>query len=1036
VIRPLVELCVKHRWIVVLGWLALALLGVRAYTTLPIDAVPDITNVQVQVLTAAPGLSPLEVESMVTRPVELALAGLPRTQEVRSVSRAGVSAVTVIFNDELGLEEARSFVSQRLPAARAAVLGGGQPQLGPMSTGLGEVFHFTIAWPGHTPAEIRTLLDWEIATSLRTVPGVVEVNGWGGETRQIDVRLRSVDLVRFAVTQKRVEEVLLEGGQSGGGGAIERGGEQAIVRIDGQYRDAAAIAQQVVETRSGGTPILVRDVATVAEGTAFRLAAATQDGNGETVYAMVQMIAGGNAHDVVTRVDERLREVQSRLPPGAVVTPFYNRATLVERVLATVKRSLLEGGIVVIGVLLLMLGDLAAGLVVATTIPIAMLGAFSMMNLLGITGNLMSLGAIDFGLVVDGAVVVVEGALAAMAAQRIAADRALVHEARAVGQPIAFGVFIVGLVYVPILLLEGVEGKMFRPMALTVLFALGTALVLTFTLVPALASLLLRKIHDREPWLVRQLRRAYEPALERSLAHPRVAGLFAAALIAIGVIVGSQRGVEFVPRLEEGDLVVQVTRPPSVSLQEAIRGTTAVEKALGTFPEVLRVVSRTGSPDVATDIMGVEQSDVFVMLKPRSEWVTASDREGLVAKLDEAVRRALPGTGFSFTQPIEMRTQELLGGMKSDVGIKIYGDDLRALERLASAVVREVSSIQGAADVRMEQTSGLPLITVRPDPWKGARAGASVADVRAAVEAVRAGRKVGVLVEGERRFDVRVLGDLGPTDELGQLTVVLGGGRAIPLGDLAEISAEQGPAVIGRENARRRTLVETNVRGRDLSSFVAELQGRLDGLQKPAGTYIRVSGQYEHLVHAAKRFAVILPVTIAVIFGLLYVSFGSVRPAAVILLNVPVATSGGVIALAARGLPLSIAAAVGVVALFGVATLNGTVLLSAAREHERRGSSPVEAVRRASRERFRPVLTTAFVASVGFLPMALARGAGAEVQRPLATVVIGGLITATILTLGLLPSIYALVAGGRRTPAPQEATATRRPSAADGGRTS
>jgi cobalt-zinc-cadmium resistance protein CzcA len=1011
-IPALVALAVRHRWMVIVATLILSAVGVHAYTTLPIDAVPDITNVQVQVLTTAPGLSPLEVESMVTRPVELALAGLPHTHEVRSASRAGVSAVTIIFEDDIALEEARSFVSQRLPAARAAVLGGGQPELGPMSTGLGEVYHFTIAWPGHTPAEIRTLLDWEIAYSLRSVPGVVEVNGWGGDTRQVEVRLRPADLVALGVTQRQVEEVLLAGGQSGGGGALERGGEQSIVRLDGQYRTIDAVAQQVVVTHPGGVPVLVKDVATVSAGTAFRLSAATADGTGETVYGMVQMIAGGNAHEVVARVDERLREIQARLPAGAKVTPFYDRAHLVDRVLSTVKHSLVEGGAVVILVLLLMLGDVVAGLVVATTIPLAMLGAFALMRVFGITGNLMSLGAIDFGLVVDGAVVVVEGALTAMAARRATSGEALVHEARAVGKPIAFGVFIVGLVYVPILLLEGVEGKMFRPMAFTVLFALGTALVLTFTWVPALAAVLLRKVHEREPWVVRMLRRGYEPLLTQGLAHPRIAVVIALVLVVVGAVAASQRGIEFVPRLEEGDLVIQVTRPPSVSLAEAVRGTRAVETALKAFPEVRQVVSRTGSPDVATDIMGVEQSDVFVMLTPKPEWVTAHDREGLVARFDEALRRALPGTGFSFTQPIEMRTQELLGGMKSDIGIKVFGDDLVALRRTAALVTRELQSIQGAADIRVEQTSGLPLTTVRPDPWKAARAGASAADVRAAVEALRAGRKVGTLVEGERRFDVRVLSDLPATGDLRQLNVVLEGGRAVPLPELADITEEEGPAIIGRENARRRVLVEANVRGRDLGSFVAELQRRLATIERPAGVHFVVTGQYEHLVHAAKRFAIIVPLTIVAIFGLLYMSFGRARPALLILLNVPVATSGGVLALAARGLPLSIAAAVGMIALFGVATLNGTVLLSAARAHERDGRSPMDAARRAARERFRPVLTTAFVASVGFLPMALASGAGAEVQRPLATVVIGGLITATILTLGLLPSLYASVGVG------------------------
>ncbi len=1006
-IHAVVVLAVRHRWMVVLATLLLALVGVRAYQKLPVDAVPDVTNVQVQVLTTAPGLSPLEVESMVTRPVELVLAGLPHTQEVRSVSRAGVSAVTIIFEDDLDLADARSFVSQRLPAARAAVLGGGQPELGPMSTGLGEIYHFTMAWPGHTPAEIRTLLDWEIAYSLRTVSGVVEVNGWGGDTRQVDVRIRPSDLVALGVTQRQVEEVLLAGGQSGGGGAIERGGEQSVVRLDGQYRSVDAVAHQVVSTRAGGTPVLVKDVATVREGTAFRLSAATQDGGGETVYGMVQMIAGGNAHEIVARVDARVREIQARLPAGATIVPFYDRAHLVDRVLSTVKRSLVEGGAVVILLLLLMLGDVVAGLVVATTIPLAMLGAFALMRAFDITGNLMSLGAIDFGLVVDGAVVVVEGALTLMAARRTTSGAALVHEADVVGTPIAFGVFIVGLVYVPILLLEGVEGKMFRPMAFTVLFALGVALILTFTWVPALASLVLRRIHEREPWLVRILRRGYEPILARGLAHPRAALAFAMVLVLLGGAVASRRGVEFVPRLEEGDFVIQVTRPPSVSLPEAIRGTTAVEAALRAFPEVRRVVSRTGSPDVATDIMGIEQSDVFVMLAPRSEWVTAHDREGLVARFDEALRRALPGTGFSFTQPIEMRTQELLGGMKSDIGIKVFGDELAVLRRVASVVARELEAIQGAADVRVEQTAGLPLTTVRPDPWRASRVGASAIDVRAAVEAVRAGRKVGTLVEGERRFDVRVMTELPPSTELGQLTVVLEGGRALKLADLADIKEEDGPAIIGRENARRRILVEANVRGRDLGSFVAELERRLGAIERPAGVHFEITGQYEHLVHAAKRFALIVPLTVAAIFGLLYLSFGSARPAALILINVPVATSGGVLALAARGLPLSIAAAVGMIALFGVATLNGTVLLSAALAHERDGRTRLEAARLAARDRFRPVLTTAFVASVGFLPMALATGTGAEVQRPLATVVIGGLVTATMLTLGLLPALYA-----------------------------
>ena len=1008
-IGALVAACVRHRWAVLLTTLLLSLLGVRAWRALPVDAVPDVTNVQVQVLTAAPGLSPLEVEALVTRPVELALAGLPRTTLIRSVSRSGVSAVTVIFDDDLPIAEARSFVSQRLPAAREAVRGAGSPEMGPMTTGLGEVLHFTMRWPGHSPAEVRTLLDWEVAYALRTVPGVVEVNGWGGETRQVDVLLRPADLIARGITQEDVERALLAGGRSTGGGAIVRGGEQAMIRLDGPYRSIDAVAAQVVATRDG-IPILVRDIATVTDGTAFRLAAATADGEGETVYGMVQMIAGGNAHEIVARARERLTEVQKRLPTGVELHVFYDRASLVDRVLRTVRSSLLEGGIVVIVVLLLLLGDLRAGLVVATTIPLAMLGAFAFMSLSGTTGNLMSLGAIDFGLVVDGAVVVVEGALAAMAAQKVRAGDALASEARIVGRPLAYGVVIIAIVYVPVLLLEGVEGKLFRPMALTVLFALATAVALTFTWVPALASIALGRAHDGDPRLVRWLRRAYDPALDFLLRRPAIAIVVAAVLLGLGVAAGATRGVEFVPRLEEGDLVVQVTRPPSVSLEEAVAGTTTIERTARRFPEVATVISRTGSPDVATDVMGVEQSDVFVMLKPRSEWRTGTTRESLAAEMSEALQKELPGTAFAFTQPIEMRTHELLGGTKSDVGLKIFGDDLAVLEQLGSRVAHEVASIPGAADVRVEPLSGLPLLTIRPDPARAGRLGLPPTEVAATVEGMKAGRPVGVLVDGERRFDVRVLFPLPPSAEgMATMLVPLSGGASAPLSSLAEVKTEEGPALVSREQARRRVLVEANVRGRDLGSFVSEVNARLAAEPLPPGYHVEVSGEYEHLVHAAARFAVLVPGTLLAVFVLLYLSFGEGRAAMVVLANVPLATSGGFLALAARDLPVSVSAVVGLLALFGVATLNGSVLVAALRERLAAGEPPMIAARNAARSRFRPVLTTALVAAVGFVPMAIATGSGAEVQRPLATVVIGGLVTATILTLGVLPSIGARV---------------------------
>jgi cobalt-zinc-cadmium resistance protein CzcA len=1010
-IGNLVNWSLHNRLLVFLAVAVLAVLGVRGYLDLPVDAVPDVTNVQVQVLTSAPGLSPLEVESLVTRPIELSLAGLPGAEAVRSISRTAVSAVTIVFRDGTELTAARELVAQRLSAAREAIPpGAGRPDMGPMSTGLGEVYHFTMRWPGHTPRELRTLLDWEVATSLRQVPGVVEVNGWGGDTREIEVRLRTADLRALGVGQSDVESALLGAGRNAGGGALEREEELVLVRLDGQLRSAAEIGEQVVGVRAGGVPILVRDVATVRDGATPRVAAATQDGEGETQYAMVQMIAGGNAHEVVGNVKARVEEIRKRLPEGVTLEPFYDRASFVDRVLHTVWKSLFEGGGVVVIVLLIFLGDIGAGLLVATVIPLSMLGVFALMHAAGMSGNLMSLGAIDFGLVVDGAVVIVEGALATMAASRISARNALGDDAQTFGKPIAFGVFIIGVVYVPVLMLEGVEGKMFRPMAFTVLFALGTALVLSFTWIPALGSIVLRKIHDGDPFVIRWIRRAYAPMLEAFTRHRGVAIGCAVALVAAGVAAGSRLGADFVPRLEEGDLVVQVTRPPSVSLAEAVRGTSTIEKTLRAFPEVVRVVSRTGSPDVATDVMGIEQSDVFVILKPKGEWTTAHDRQELVGRFDAALRKALPGTGLAFTQPIEMRVQELLGGSRSDVGIKIFGDDLATLKQLAVEVTQAVAATPGAVDVRAEPTEGLPLATIRPDAAAMGRLGVRAEELRAAVEALRAGRIVGVLADGERRFPIAVRADAPPASDLEALAdtkLVLPGGRAVALGELARITRDDAPAQLSREMGRRRVLVEANVRGRDLASFVQDLSARLAAVPKPAGYYTQITGQYENLVRASKRFAVIVPATLLTIFVLLYLTFGAARPALLILLNVPVAASGGLIALSARGLPFSISAGVGLIALFGVATMNGVVLLSAVRRLEEGGEAGIEAIRRGAHERLRPVLTTAVVASLGFLPMALATGTGAEVQRPLATVVIGGLATATALTLLLLPALYA-----------------------------
>lgn len=1007
-VSGLVALSLRHRVLVFLGVLALVLVGARGYHELTVDAVPDVTGIQVQVLTTAQGYSPLEVEALITRPIEMAMSGLPGAEKVRSVSRASVSAITIFFDEDVPLQVARELVAQRLASAREVIpAGAGRPQMGPPSTGLGEIYHFTLDWPDHPPTELRTLLDWHIAYQLRTVPGVVEVNAWGGDTREIEVRLRHSDLISRGVSAHEVELALLAAGSNVAGGAIERGDEQILVRLDGQYRSLDQIRQQVVKTTAQGTVVRVRDVADVRDGVALRTSMATADGS-PSLYVMVQMVAGGNAQKVVRDLEERLEELRTSLPSGVSIKPFYNRSAFVERVLATVWKSLGEGGAIVTFVLLLLLGNWRAGLVVASVIPLSMMGAFALMQALGITGNLMSLGAIDFGLVVDGAVVMVEGALATMLAQKKSAEVALREDAEHYGSSIAFGVLMIALVYVPILMLQGVEGKMFRPMALTVLFALGTALVLTFTWVPAIASLLLRAGKDHEPKVVSAFRAVYSPALAFFLRRPLLAVLAGLGLTVIGVLSAASRGSDFVPRLEEGDLVIQLTRPPSVSVLESMAGTMAAERILLSFPEVRRVVSRTGSPDVATDTMGIEQSDVFVLLKPKSEWTTAGDREELIAAFEAKLERELPGSALSFTQPIEMRIQELLGGARSDLGIKIFGEDLLLVRRIAQRVQDALAQTEGASDIRLEPTEGLPLLTVRPRPTEAGRLEVAPDEIEVAIETLRAGRSVGVLAHHERRFAVRMRTDEPPAateDALGRSWLALPGGRGVRLGDVASIELEDIPAQLSREDGRRRVLVEANVRGRDLGSFVRELKDRFARLDVPDGISIRVTGQYENLERATRRLLLIVPATILAIFILLYVAFGAVRPALLILTNLPIAASGGFLALAARGLPFSISAAVGFIALFGVATMNGIVLLTAILRHARSAESPTLAASRGAEERFRPVLTTAVVASLGFVPMALATGTGAEVQRPLATVVIGGLITATLLTLLVLPAL-------------------------------
>ncbi|MEW6367151.1 MAG: CusA/CzcA family heavy metal efflux RND transporter [Acidobacteriota bacterium] len=1017
-LRRLVDFSLENRALVLIAATLLVLGGGYALTRLPIDAVPDITNVQVQILTKAPALGPVEMEQFVTYPIEAVMNGLPRLVEIRSISRYGLSAVTVVFEDGVNVYFARQLVSERLAQAREAIPEGlGNPEMGPVTTGLGDVFQFTVEGEGVSAMERRTILDWMIAPRLRAVPGVTEVNAWGGLPKQYQVVVEPAKLIAYGLSLKEVFEAVENGSRNAGGGYIEHNREQYIVRGEGLVQSIADIEKIVLKAGPDGAPVTVRHVAQVREGAMLRIGVATIDGRGETVIGLVQMLAGENALQVATRARLAVEELQQSLPNGVRIVPYYDRAAFVRRVIRTVGINLVEGSLLVIAVLLLFLGNVRAGLIVASAIPLSMLLAFTGMVQSRISANLMSLGAIDFGLIVDGAVVLVENVVRRLSepeAREKTVRRLTAEAAHEVVRPVSFGIGIIILVYLPILTLGGIEGKMFKPMAWTVVFALAGSLLLTMTLTPVLASLFLKKTgREHEPRFVETLRRHYLRALDVCLAWRRTVIACALAVIAAGAAMATQFGGEFIPRLDEGDISISAVRPPSVAISEVAASTGRIERVLKRFPEAITVVSRSGSPELATDVMGIELGDVFVILKPKSEWKTARTKGELIEKMNEALEETVPGVGFSFTQPIEMRFNELIAGVRSDVGIKLFGDDLDVLREKGEEISRAVVGVRGAADVKLEQTSGLPVMRVRVDRDRCARYAIPVGDVLDAVEAARAGKVAGTVFEGQQRFSLVVRFDddaARQLDSLANVPVASPAGTSIPLGQLAEITLASGPAQISREAVRRRIVVETNVRGRDVASFVAEAQDRIRReVQLPAGYYIRWGGQFEHLEAASRRLAVVVPLSLALIFAMLYFAFGSLTPAALIYLNVPFAAVGGVVALAIRGLPFSISAGVGFIALFGVAVLNGVVLMTQVRQIEAQTDlGPLDVLRRACAMRMRPVLMTALVASLGFVPMAIATGTGAEIQRPLATVVIGGLATSTVLTLFILPTIYGL----------------------------
>jgi len=1028
VIQRLVEWSLQNRFLVLAFTAVLAVAGVHAASRLPIDAVPDISNVQVQVLTTAPALGPLEVERFVTTPVERAMTGIPEVVDVRSVSKFGLSQVTIVFADGADIYRARQLVSERLQEARAAIPAGyGEPVLAPITTGLGEIYQFEVRGPGRSAMELRALLEGPIATQLRTVPGVIEVNTFGGELRTYQLELDPARLVAHRLTLREVIEAVEHANGSAGGAYLERHREQVLVRGDGLIRSLDDLGDTVVALGEGGTPVYLRQLGRVAFVPAVRQGVVTRDGRGEIVAGVTLLLLGENARAVVDRVRARVAAIQPTLPPGVRIEPYYDRTDLIRRTVATVARNLVEGGFLVVFVLFLMLRNVRAGLVVAAMIPLAMLGAFVGMRAAGLSGNLMSLGAIDFGLVVDGAIIIVENAVRHLSERHAREGRALTPAERdevvlasslEVRSATAFGELIIALVYLPILTLEGVEGKMFRPMALTVIFALATAFVLSLTLTPVLASLLLPlRLEEKESWLVAAARRAYRPLLDAALRRRWVTVGVALAALALAAGVAATRGGEFIPALDEGAMALEVYRLPSTSLPEAARQTTDLERALRSFPEVETVVCRTGRGEIAMDPMGVEMTDVLVMLRPRERW-RFRRREDLVEAMERRVRSAVPGIVFGFSQPIKQRMAELIAGARGDVVVKLFGDDLDLLRGSADEIARSLRRVPGAQDVRAEQVSGLPMRRVAIDRRAAARYGVRVGDVLDTVSAL-GGITVGEVREGALAYAIQVRFDpatRAAPDALSDLPVATLDGRTVPLAQVATITDDPGPAQVSHEDVSRRVAIQANVRGRDLASFVAEARARVGReVRLPPGYRVEWGGQFEQLEAATRRLAVVIPLALGLIFVLLYTSFNAARPAAIIFLNVPFAATGGVLALAARGMPFSISAAVGFIALFGVAVLNGLVLVSTARHREEAGDDPARAVREAALVRMRPVLTTALVASLGFVPMALSDGAGAEVQRPLATVVIGGIVSSTLLTLLVHPALYAWLGGRRAT---------------------
>ena len=1031
----IIRFAIEQRWLVLLAVLGLAALGLYNYQRLPIDAVPDITNVQVQINTAAPGYSPLETEQRVTYPIEAVMAGLPHLEQTRSLSRYGLSQVTVIFKDGTDIYFARQLVNERIQEARDRLPQGITPRLGPISTGLGEIYLWTVeAREGtrkpdgstYTPSDLREIQDWIIKPQLRNVPGVTEINAIGGFAKEYQVAPQPERLAAYGVTLEQLVSALERNNANVGAGYIEHRGEQYLIRAPGQVRGIDDLKEVIVSTAQG-QPIRVRDLAEVSLGRELRTGAATDNGR-EVVLGTVFMLIGENSRTVSKAVDTRMQQINKSLPPGVQAVTVYDRTTLVDKAIATVKKNLLEGAILVIVVLFLFLGNIRAALITALIIPLSMLFTFTGMVRYQVSANLMSLGALDFGIIIDGAVVIVENCIRRLAHAQAQQGRPLtraerLHEvflaSRESRRALMYGQLIIMVVYLPIFALTGVEGKMFHPMAATVVIALLAAMLLSITFIPAAVALFIgQRVAEKENQLMAWAKRVYEPLLAWAMQRRGPVLAAAAGTVALSTLLMVRLGSEFIPNLNEGDFALQALRIPGTSLTQSVAMQQQLETRLkAKFPEIQRVFARTGTAEIAADPMPPNISDGYIMLKPRQDWPDPDrSREDLLAAI-QAEAEQQPGSNYEFSQPIQLRFNELISGVRSDVAIKVFGDDMAVLNENAEKISRMLQKIAGASEVKVEQTTGLPMLTVQIDREKASRLGLNVGDVQETLSIALGGREAGTVFEGDRRFDIQVRlpeNVRSNMDAITQLPIALPQGEDgrthfVPLGAIARVETAPGPNQVSREDGKRRVVVSANVRGRDIGSFVEEAQRELARISLPAGYWTSWGGTFENLQSATQRLQIVVPVALLLVFGLLFAMFGNVRDGLIVFTGIPFALTGGILALWLRDIPLSISAAVGFIALSGVAVLNGLVMIACIRGLREEGRSLSAAVFEGALTRLRPVLMTALVASLGFVPMALATGTGAEVQRPLATVVIGGILSSTLLTLLVLPLLYARV---------------------------